>query len=252
MTQTNPPSDAHVHRDATADTDPLLHLHKMSTTAGLGSQEYVAVNVTAVVAALFGFASLLAMLNNILLVIPIVGAILSCIALAQVHNSNGTQTGKGLALLGLLLCGGITVGLICTRAVEGIRRSEDQRAIADLCDQFGRLVAQKKYDEAYNIFDADFQDRVQVDPFKIHLASIQESKVSPPIDQIDWNGLIQFQTDEGGFDTAETVMKIHYKDMVGEGRYNARFRRPAGGSWKIDNIPDLFPPLATPGAAPQR
>ena len=230
----------------------MLHLHKMSTTAGLGSQEYVAVNVTAVVAALLGFASLLAMLNNILLVIPIVGAILSCVALAQVHNSNGTQTGKGLAFLGLLLCGGITVGLICTRVVEGIRRSEDQRTIANLCDQFGRLIAQKKYDEAYDLFDADFQERVKPDPFKIHLASLQESKVSPPIDQIAWNGLIQFQTDEGGLDTAESVMKIHYKDIVGEGRYNARFRRAAGGSWKIDNIPDLFPPVAGPRASPQR
>jgi hypothetical protein len=252
MTPANLPSEAPVHRDPTADTDPLLHLHKMSTTAGLGTQEYVAINVTAVVAALFGVASLLAMLNNILMVIPFVGAVLSCIALAQIRNSNGTQTGRGLALLGILLCGGISIGLICTRVIEGIHRGQDQRAIANLCQQFGSLIAQKKYDDAFNLFDSDFQDHVKLDPFKIHLASIQESKVSPPIDQAAWNGLIQFQTDDQGTETADTVMKIHYKDMAGDERADARFRRSAGGPWRIDNLPGLFPAPAQPGASPRR
>jgi hypothetical protein len=251
MTRTNP-SEVPVHRDPAADTDPLLHLHKMSTTAGLGTQEYVAINVTAVVAALFGVASMLAMINNILLIIPIVGAVLAFVALAQIRNSNGTQTGKGLAIIGLLLCGGITAGLICTKMVEGIHRTQDQRSIAGICDQFGSLVAQRKYDDAYALFDADFQDRFKLDQFKIRLASLQENKVSPPIDEITWNGLIQFQTDEGGSDTAETVMKLHYKGMTGDARAGARFRKTEGGPWKINNIPDLFPPPATPAAPPQR
>jgi hypothetical protein len=251
MTQTNP-SEAPIQRDPAADTDPLLHLHKMSTTAGLGTQEYVAINVTAVVAALFGVASMLALINDILLVIPIVGSVLSFVALAQIRNSNGTQTGKGLAVVGLLLSGGITVGLICTRVVEGIHRTQDQRAIAKLCDQFGALISQRKYDDAYALFDADFQGRFKPDPFKNRLASMQENKVTPPIDQVEWNGLIQFQADEGGSDSAETVMKLHFKGVPNEERASARFRKSEGGAWKINNIPDLFPPPATPAAAPQR
>jgi len=244
MTQTNPSEP--VHRDPAADTDPLLHLHKMSTTAGLGSQDYVAINITAIVAALFGFGSVLAIINNVLLVIPIVGAVLSIVALAQIRNSNGTQSGRGLAWAGLLLCGGITIGLIATRTVETMRRNQDQRAVADLCDQFGRLVAQKDYEEAYKLFDSDFQDRTKLDAFRTRLASFQENKFVPPIDAISWNGLIQFQSQDGGLDTAESVMKLHYKDTENEQRYGARFRKAAGESWLIDDIPELFPPPPPP------
>ena len=42
--------------------DPLAKLHKMSTTAGVASQQYVAVNTSAVIAALLGVASALALL----------------------------------------------------------------------------------------------------------------------------------------------------------------------------------------------
>jgi hypothetical protein len=244
MTQTNPSPP--VHRDPAADTDPLLHLHKMSTTAGAGTQDYVAINITAVVAALFGVASLLAVINNILLVIPIVGAVLSFAALAQIRNSNGTQTGGGLAWVGLLLCGGITIGLICTRIVETMRRDQDQRAIAGLCDQFGQMVAQKNYEEAYKLFDSDFQERVKLDAFRTRLAGFQETRIVPPIDQISWNGLIQFQSEDGGSDTAESVMKIHFRDTPDEQRYGARFRKSAGESWQIEDIPELFPPAPAP------
>jgi hypothetical protein len=250
MTQTNPTEPA--HRDPAADTDPLLHLHKMSTTAGVGSQDYVAINITAVVAALFGVASLLAIINNILLVVPIVGAVLSFAALTQIRHSNGTQTGGGLAWLGLLLCGGITIGLITTRIVETVRRDQDQRAVAALCDQFGQLVAQKNYEEAYKLFDADFQDRIKLDAFRTRLAAFQESKLVPPIDQISWNGLIQFQSEDGGADIAETVLKLHYRDIPEEQRFGARFRKSVDEPWQIDDIPEVFPPPATPAAAPPR
>src|SRR5271155_3285734 len=105
MTQTDPTMPG---MPSSSDGDPLLHLHKMSTTAGLGSQDYVAVNVTSVVAVLFGLASLLAIASPVLLVFPIVGVALSLIALRQVRNSNGTQTGIALAVLGLVLSGAIT------------------------------------------------------------------------------------------------------------------------------------------------
>jgi len=241
MTQTNPTALPE-HRDPSADSESLLHLHKMSTTAGLGSGEYVAINITAVVAALFGVASMLALVNDILLVIPVVGAILSLVALAQIRNSNGTQTGMGLAIIGLLLSGGITIGLICTRIVVSIHRSQDQQAISSLCTNLGQLVTDKKYDQAYALFDGDFQDRVPANLFKIHLATIQESKFAPPIDQMTWNGMVLFQTDQGGSDSAETVIKVHYKGSPAEERTAVWLHKTPDG-WKFDNIPELFPPV---------
>ncbi len=140
MTQTNsPPTPAQgmqpiqapAAHDPAADTDPLLHLHKMSTTAGVGNDDYVAVNVTAVVAVLFGLASLLAVLNTVLLVFPIVGVILGVIAFRQVSHSNGTQTGKGLAVLGLGLSGIITAVIFCVQGLQAVHRRADHRALTE-------------------------------------------------------------------------------------------------------------------------
>src|ERR1700677_2549038 len=108
-------------QSASAETDALAHLHRMSTTAGLGSQEYVAINVTSIIAVLFGVASLLAVASPVLLVFPVVGVILSVAAIRQINHSNGTQTGKGLAILGLLLSGLITAGILSSQEVHAVR-----------------------------------------------------------------------------------------------------------------------------------
>src|SRR5436190_20522337 len=83
--------------------DPLARLHKMSTTAGLGTTEYVAINPLAVASIFLGVASLLALLDNLLLAVPVLAIICSVWALSQIRNSGGTQSGRALAILGLLL-----------------------------------------------------------------------------------------------------------------------------------------------------
>src|SRR5688500_6367590 len=88
----------HVDRGAgpngEADGDEALHkLHRMSRTAGLGTQEYVAINVAAVMTLLLGLVSALAMVTSLLLVIPLAGVVCGVIALYQIKDSNGTQTG---------------------------------------------------------------------------------------------------------------------------------------------------------------
>src|SRR6266496_4787827 len=70
--------------------DPIAHLHKMSTTAGLGSGDYVAVNGAAVFALLLGIASALILFEDYLLVIPIACVIVSIVAWIQINHSNGT------------------------------------------------------------------------------------------------------------------------------------------------------------------
>lgn len=233
-------------RDPAADTDPLLHLHKMSTTAGVGSQEYVAVNVTSVVAILFGLASLLAILSNVLLVIPVVGVVLGLVALHQVRSSNGTQTGKWLAILGLVLSGGITVAILCYQYAQTVRRKADEAALSALCEKYGNLVAQKNFHEAYALFDSDFQTRVNESAFSVHLASIQQGGMVPPIDAVSWNGLAQFHPGDDGAETADAMIKLHFKDNDAEPRVEAHFRKLPDGTWLIDNIPEQFPPVRSP------
>src|SRR4051812_25063806 len=114
---------------ASGGADELARLHHMSTTAGLGTQEYVAINPVAVAAVLLGLASALSLLDNILLVVPIAAIICSLIAMKQIKNSNGTQTGKGLVTLGLLLSIGFA-GFIGSRAATAaIRTKSDREAI---------------------------------------------------------------------------------------------------------------------------
>src|SRR5438046_4707720 len=88
---------------AVADDDPLARLHKMSTTAGLGTTEYVAINPVSVTAFFAGLASGLALLDPILLAVPVLAIVLSIVALHQISRSAGTQTARGLARGGLLV-----------------------------------------------------------------------------------------------------------------------------------------------------
>jgi hypothetical protein len=248
MTQATPsptqsPAAAPAHHDPAADTDPLLHLHKMSTTAGVGTEEYAAVNVTSVVAVLFGLASLLAVFNNVMLVFPVVGVILSLIALHQVSNSNGTQTGKGLAILGLALSGVITAVIFSVQGVQAYQRRADEQALRDLCQQYGQFVVQEKYDQAYDLFDSDFKTRVSKEAFTAHLITLQHRNDIPAMDGIAWNGLAAFHSGDNGAETADAVIKVSYKGITGEDREAAHFYKPSGGHWLIDNFPDQFPPL---------
>src|SRR5207248_1399492 len=81
--------------------NPLASLYKMSTTAGVGTQEYVAINGTSIAALILGVGSVVVVLSNILLVVPLAGVICALVAMRQIANSNGTQTGRGFAAIGL-------------------------------------------------------------------------------------------------------------------------------------------------------
>src|SRR5690242_3373793 len=150
---------------AAPDDDPLAHLHRMSTTAGLGTQEYVAINVPAVVAALLGVASILSLLANELLLIPLAGVVCSILALRQIGNSNGTQGGKGYAILGLLLSLGFAclVGGLWTYQKIGYR--DDERAIGQLMEQFSNKANAGDWKSAYGLFSDRFRDRVTEEAF---------------------------------------------------------------------------------------
>ena len=96
-----------VTTDPDATPDPLGKLYHMSTTAGVGAGiDYVAVNTIAVWAMILGLASSLAMVDPYLLIILLVAIVFSVVALRQINNSNGTQTGRWLAWFGMALAVG--------------------------------------------------------------------------------------------------------------------------------------------------
>ena len=103
------------------EVDPLERLHKMSRTAGVGTQDYVAVNSVSVAAMMLGIASALALLDRTLLIVPLAGVICAIVALRQIVHSGGTQTGRSLAWIGLVLCLLFAGGQIARQIIGGVR-----------------------------------------------------------------------------------------------------------------------------------
>src|SRR3954454_16156428 len=106
--------------------DALAGLHKMSTTAGITSQEYVAINIPAIVALVLGLASVVAVLNPVLLVVPLAAIVTAFAALSQIRASNGTQTGRPFAILGIVLALAIG-GYVLARALVDRYQSKADR-----------------------------------------------------------------------------------------------------------------------------
>lgn len=231
--QTNPPLPA--------DSDPLGKLYHMSTTAGVGSQDYVAVNVVSVVAVLLGLASSLALLDPLLLALPILAFVFAGIALRQISKSAGTQTGR------LLAWGGITLAVLFT-AMEGARmvaeqrrNVEDRQAMINLVDQFSDDVRSGHIDQAYAQFDSDFRQRVPIKTFAQKLQLLQENPVYGKLESIRSNGYFQFQGNYNA-DVREAITQLEIKfdkraDPVSQ---DAVFRR-LDGVWSFDTVGQLFP-----------
>ncbi len=85
--------------------DALSRLARMSTTAGVGSGDYVAINTLAIASTLLGLGSMIVPLLGpyLLQIIPLAAIVTALVAWRQIKRSNGTQTGRGLAAAGILL-----------------------------------------------------------------------------------------------------------------------------------------------------
>lgn len=248
--------DLQPNTPAPATDDPLAKLHKMSTTAGLGSGDYVAVNITAVVCFLFGAASLLARLSNALLVIPLIGVICGFLAMRQIRRSNGTQTGQGIAIVGLLLSLGIGGWVIASQAHDYLSTREDERQIAQIIDKLGQAIKDKKYDEGYKLFGGSFPTRITSQRFGERMSvyhSDQAKALWGDFQTFKWNGHTEFQKDERTGELLATTVALGYFERSGNDplRINMLLRK-AAGAWMIENL-DIFntePASPRAGSAP--
>lgn len=175
MAQTPTPSPE-TQAKQTGGDEPLARLFHMSTTAGVGTQEYVAINTFAVIAVVLGLASGLLMMGwdnptvfFVLLVIPLAGLIFAIAAIAQIRGSNGTQAGIGWAIGGVLLSL-VFAGFVTAHHVQSnIAAAKEQDAIKSLADRFGKALLAKDYAAAHNLFTVDFQAVWNLDAFRTQL-----------------------------------------------------------------------------------
>jgi hypothetical protein len=255
--QPEAPIPALTPQQEAAATDHLAHLPKMSPTAGVATQEYVAINVGAVFALLLGFASILALMQNALILIPIAAIVVAVVSLRQIADSNGTQTGRGIATAGLFMAAGITSFVVSSAAFEYLGSRADKAAISTLCEKFGDDLRTGQYDAGYDLFSQRFKSRVSRGDFVTTMKIMQLELHTASQDGNDftvvggkWNGLAAFYTDpDSGVVTAQTVIQLFYKQAASHDSLDATFRKEtitgnSGASeeiWTIDDIPKLFP-----------
>ena len=235
---TPPPDD----RQAAA-ADPLSKLHKMSTTAGVGTTEYVAINPLSVAAVLFGLASALVTFAAIFLVIPAVAVVLGLVALRQIRNSSGTQAGRGLAWTGIGLAVLFAALLGSRQVMEILATRDDMARVEALVVVFGNDIAARNYDAAYAKMSPDFTGRVTKDEFASLWNRVQDSEFYGNIAAMRSNGIIKFE--DADATRGGTIAVIDLKDKDGRVR-NEKDRksitvRKRGGDWLVDDVPEFFP-----------
>jgi hypothetical protein len=222
------------------ESDPFLHLHKMSTTAGLGSGDYVAINGTSIACILLGLSSALVLFDNIIfLFLPVLGLVAGVLAWQQISRSNGTQTGREVAVIGLLLSLGFG-GFYSVKKVYGTfqNRSDEDQVVSQV-HRLGELVNKADYKAAYGLFDDDFKNKFPMPDFENRWKQINASPYLGPVKSIDWNHLLTFEVNPVDNSRQATGMMLMYAKSAEPLRIHLSFKN-VDGVWLIDQLPELF------------
>jgi len=228
-------SDANAH---------LAQLHRMSPTAGVTNRGYVALNLLAIVAVLLGMASALSLLSFYFLVIPVGAVVVALVAIKQINNSNGTQTGKGLAWAGMglaILLGGAE-GAMEWKDYTALKA--DERGISATLSQAGKLINEGKYDQAYEFYDASFKSYVPPELFKSNMLSVQAPRGLGKLQSMEGNGIVHFES-AGGARLAITKAIIKFANIKGEDERFDVALREVGGKWLIVRFPFFAEPKSS-------
>jgi hypothetical protein len=233
------------------DDDPFQRLHKMSITAGLGSGDYVAISGLAIAAVLLGVASALVLFHiRFLLLVPIAGVVCAVLAWRQVGQSNGTLTGRGLAVLGLALSLGLG-GFEGSQVVSAWSASRSERdQVIQLIRDFGQDVVAGRFEQAYGRCDGEFRGYVSLPRFEGTWRQVRKSALLGNMTGIDWNGLLNFDVDPvTGQPEAGGMVLIHFDSSPEPVRTDMFFRYGEHG-WAINRITEFFAPPGpkSPGA----
>jgi hypothetical protein len=245
MTQVKP--DQNVSPEAPAASSPddavdsLKGLHRMSTTAGVGAQDYVAINPMSVAAIVFGLATVIAFLSNVLLIIPVAGVVCGILAIRQINRSSGTQTGKALAWAGVILSVGLSAIIIGQQVVEAAITRGDEQEIAQVIDRFGQHAVDGELDQAYALFSARFAQSVPRSRFDQQMRTFQQHPLYGRLQSIEWNGRAVFDVDRtANLEVAAIMVIIQYEQAQAQFRHQLMLRKEAE-QWLIDDFQALFP-----------
>lgn len=238
--------------DGDAGQDPLASLHRMSTTAGGSSHEYVAVNLAAVAAVLAGLATTLIFLSLLWLPVPAIAIVLGLVALRQISHSNGTQTGRLLAWGGILLAVGVGGFQLGGQLKERLKERPMRADVRDVCDRLAQSLIQEDYQKAWDLFSDRFRAEKKVDfkAFSQRWSMMQESRETGKIKSLKSNGIVDLQPGpSAATPSAATMILVGWTNTAYVGRYTIILGK-RNGVWQIDDLPQIFMTPPPPGGPP--
>jgi hypothetical protein len=228
---------------ASEPPDPIANLHKMSTTAGVGSQDYVAINNAAIVSVILGLCTALAFLGIPFLIVGAAGIVSGIIAIVQIRHSNGTQGGMGLAILGMLLSLAIAGSVATANILDWQRQRDDKAEINKVLEQLGQYVASDQYEKAYQLFSPEFQAMFKFQIFRDQLQAYQQ--YFGKIEGMTSNDAFLFLPTAEGVPTAQTQALVRFKEPTTITTQPTQPREPRrvptvlyklNGQWRIANM----------------
>jgi hypothetical protein len=232
--------------------DPAMQkLFQMSRTAGVGLQDYRAVNVVSVVALMVGVASFFCIVfrdYDMLLALPVLAVILGLVAAIQIARSNRTQTGIPMAVAGLLLGAGFFSYNLYARGHIARENTRFQQELSSVVQQFGAAVAAQDYAGAREHLHPRLRERIGLVTFQRVVDPILRSRaVYGAVGQgMSLGDRVEFVRDASGV-SASGLMVIELDAVDPRTNRNGRAREPAtfarsGEDWRIADVPNWFPP----------
>jgi hypothetical protein len=224
--------------------DALSHLAKMSGTgSAFGQADYVAINPVAIAALVFAMVSLLSLLFTFFLIAAAVGVFTGLLALRQISQSNGTQSGRLFAIGGLLVSLLVGGGVGAQEAMEWQTTRAQSQQCAELLARFGAELRAEHYQGAYDTLTTDaFRQRVDLARFMGIFQQLQSIPSYGKIESIEWRGQPMSFAPVADSDakTATTMARMKFEKFP-EPMPEGMIMTNKSGSWQIDNIPRLFP-----------
>ena len=173
-------------------------------------------------------------------------------ALTQIRHSGGTQSGQGLAILGLMLAVGCFAVVGGRSWIEHSRVSDDERKTIALVGQLNDLVMSGKYADAYALMGDSFKERVKEPEWEQRWEQLRNGRTTQKLKGLQSNQRVQFEPPTAtGEEWARGFLIPQFEGAPSYDRLDIFFKKRPDGSWAIENLPAFFPTdqARKPGAA---
>jgi hypothetical protein len=216
----------------------------MSMTAGMGAGDYVEISRLAVAAGTLALLSLLGLLSRYFLLLGLVAVVLAIVALRQIRRSNGTQGGKGVAWLALSVSAVVSGGALLLDLAAAATDARDGRAIVAQVERLSSALAAREYDAAWEMFSAEFRQRVSRQRFGDYWRQVETSADQiGRLEGLVCSGRFEFVKRTSGGRVGATALSFKFAKLpepTGMATLTAAQRED--GTWGLNDLPDIFPP----------